>query len=421
MSELTQEQKDAIIAEYKKSMNADEAEIKAGEVEAMAEADKGSEVSIKLPENFDEIIAEKVAKASEAHAKAQKKFNFTNKVEDKAKMDKSAKVAEANKFIQLVAKGNYAEAAELETVKSRAKALDSQTSATAGVLVPEIFESEIFSNFDTFNEIIGDARVITTNQPGDVINYRQLDSKVTVYQVGELEPVTASNPSYTNPDLYFDKYMAEVVMSEELLEDTDTDLMSNLSTQINEKYAQTIQNRFVNSAVTNKEGLLQWAGTGVVTIGNAGSYLNTTFADLKQMQTAMSANYNKSEAQTGRYYMNVLTWDAIIDNTTTSGSAYSQYAINPFEGTPARAHGRDVRVVNEIATPTVTGTKFAIFADLSKHLIIARKRGLRMAVNTTGTASDGTNLNTEDARQLVMSARIGHVVVLPSGVFTLVS
>jgi HK97 family phage major capsid protein len=387
----------------------------------LTETSKEKEVTISLPENFSEVLEESVAKALEAKEKAQKKFKFQGSEASKKELDAVTKKAEGNLFIKHVWQGDYAQAGQLSSVQYRAKALGEATAATAGVLVPELFESTIYSNFDTFSEIIGDARVVDYRGAGDVVNLNQLDAKVVVYETAEFTTTTASTPSYSAPNIEFTKYTAEVVMSEELLEDTEADLLGNLSEQIGEKYAEKVQDRLVNRSTADQQGLLQVSGVTVVTAGNRSSFANLTFKDLLALKTRIATSYNKREADMGKFYMAPGAWEAVINNTTTAGSGFSQYALNPFEGTPKRAHGNDVRVLNEIASPTVSGTKFVVFSDLSRHLVIGRKRGMRLKVNTTGTASDGTNLNTEDARQLVMTARIGHVVVLPSGVAILVT
>jgi len=70
-------------------------------------------------------------------------------------------------------------------------------------------------------------------------------------------------------------------------------------------------------------------------------------------------------------------------------------------------------------TSTATATKFVVYGDLSKHLIIGDRRALRMKINTSGTSAEGINLNSYDGSELVLTKRTAQVIANPTGIVTL--
>lgn len=371
-----------------------------------------SKVSFDVKE-LAEVIAETSAKMAEKTAKAEKKFVLTNSAVDSKKLEAKKAIQEELKFIKSVYSNDRNTIEEI--VGSRAKALNEGTGADGGYLVPATFEQRIFMTLDDFSEIIKNANVV--RMTSNVQKLNEVSTKVTAYKITELGKITGSYPTYSEPVLTTEKYGGSTDMSEELLEDAEVDVLNNLATQFGEQIAYKLQDSLINSVVSNSEGLLQVSGVTAFAMATTGTYANVQYEDLKKMKyTLMAINGYKAEAMNGKYYMNPATWDAYISNTYENTN---NLFVNPFEGVPLKVESQDVILLNEIAAPTVTASKFVIYSDLSKHLVIGERRALRMKVNTQGTSYSGVNLNYQDAREMVVTARFAQVTVLENGIVIL--
>src|SRR5690606_9230229 len=130
-------------------------------------------------------------------------------------------------------------------------ALNISNDGTGGFLVPEIFETEILSTFDSYSEIINDADVKTTNKPGNVFNFNELSTKVTVFFVDENGTgLTSSTPTYTEPQLAIADLLGSTTITQDFLEDTEVDIMADLSKLYGEQMAKAYQARMINGNVT---------------------------------------------------------------------------------------------------------------------------------------------------------------------------
>lgn len=372
--------------------------------------------TVKLDDTMKAELKEMFAKELENVKTYQKKFNLTNTETSKAKLKSAEAKINEIKFINAVAFGRDSEAREL--VADRAKALNEATNASGGYLVPTTFETRVFEAVDEYSEIISNADVVTMTT--DTQNLNSVITKVTVKKTAELGVITASNPTFGEPVLQAEKYTGSTTMSEELLEDAEIDVLNRVAAMFGEELAYQLQNSLVNSAISGSEGLLVVSGVQTVSMVVGGSYTNTRYADLRTMKWQLiGTDKYKAEGMRGKFYMAPETWDSYLKNM--SSNATGNFFVDPFNGTPMKADSQDVVVLNEFPTPTVTGSKFVLYGDLRKHLVIGKRRAMRLKVNTSGTTQDGINLNNQDARELVMAARFAQVVVLPGGLVTLVT
>lgn len=360
-------------------------------------------------------LEESLAKTFENWEKNRKKFNLSqNKTDELSLKSAEVKLNEV-KFINAVYNGDKGKINEM--VSDRAKALRESSDAAGGYLVPTTFEARVFEAFDDFSEIVSNADIVPMTSKTQKLN--ELVAKVQVYKTAELGQATASQPTFGEPVLTTEKYMGSTTMSEELIEDSEVDIITSLSRQYAEQLAYKLQDSLVNSVVSGSEGILVVSGVSSVALITTGSYANTNWDDLAAMQVKLFKSWNKSEVKTAKYYMSMDTYQTIRTRKAAGDGNYFLMPQVPTKDMPAMAWGSPIVVLNEFPSPTVTSSKFVVYSDLSKHLVVGRRRPLRIKVNTQGTSADGTNLNTQDARELVMTARFAQVTVNEAGIVVL--
>lgn len=380
----------------------------------------------KIKELVDEGTKKALADSKQFHRKA----NFTGREEDQEKAKKQDAIVNVFKFFN-AAKNNDAKTAQAIAEQSwinkmgqekfmRFKALNEASGAAGGFLVPVEFEAEVIKSMDDFSEIRRDARVVKMNTLTKDLN--TLLTKVTVAKKAEMDHITGSQPTFGEPILTAEMYVGSTTMSEELEEDSEINVMSELAAEYGEQFAYAEQESFLNSSVSGSEGILQISGVRTLNLITGAGFDDISFDDLAAMQADIGGNYNKGEAKRGSFYMGWDSYNELRTSKPTGGDGHYFVMPNvPTEDAPAMAWGRPVVILNEFASPTGAGTKIAFFADLKRHFVIGDRRGLEMKINTSGTAADGTNLNRSLASELVVSKRTAQLVTLPGGITCLVS
>jgi HK97 family phage major capsid protein len=401
---------------------------------------KNSEIAVTLTKEVAEKIEEMFQKAIEKRDEAQKQFRFHGSKETELKATKAEKRADAAEFIRAVARGDVNKAVEFSDARLKklqldrseiidrniyTKAISSGGSAGSEFLVPEVFEADILETFDTYDEIISDADVRDFNRPGNIFNLNELDTRVVVWPSDEnATGMTASQPTYSEPQIGLTDWLGSTTITLDFLEDTEVDIMSDLSRQFGEEMAKKIQARLINGDVTVSgvvtKGVLNTPGLNEVLIANTtGGFTTVTANDIENaFFDAISVDHFQRENQNGTWYMNAVTLYNLRKNIRSSSSDRDYLSI--FDPVKMTLMGRPLKLTNQFPTPTTTTSDpFVLYGNLRNHLKIRRKRGITMKVNDQGTTRDGRNLNYQLGRELVVSQRIGHQVVLAEGLTVL--
>ncbi len=353
----------------------------------------------------------------------KKNFKFHGSAKDKKESEQIEKQLEVATFIKSVASGDHAKAAEISA--KREKALNVTGNATGGYLVPDIFETEILATFDGYNEIIADADVKSYNKPGNIFNLNELDTRVQVFFVDENSTgLTGSTPSYSEPQIGISDLIGSTDMTLDFLEDTEVDIMDDLSKQYGEAMAQKYQPRLINGDVTVSgvvtKGIANTPGVNTVLMINTSSgYTGVKPADLEAMYfSAISIDHFQDANKNGKFYMNALTLQALRNNIRADTTQKDYLSV--FDSAEMSILGRPIVITNQMPTPATTlSNPVVVYANLKTHLKVRRKRGLTMKVNDVGTSASGRNLNYQLGKELVVSQRIGHQVVLAEGITVL--
>lgn len=397
---------------------------------------KPTEVKVELTKEVAEKIEETHAKAMEEAKKAQKSFKFHGTEESQAKAKAATTKASNIDFVRAVARGDAETAMKYSDARAKSlglgryelaarnigtKAISSGGAAGSEYLVPTVFEREIQETFDSYSEIISDADVRDVNVPGNVHALNELDTRVVVWPSDEDSTgLTSSQPTYSEPMIAFTDWIGATDITLDFLEDTEVDIMADLSRQFGEEMAKKLQARLINGDVTVSgvvtKGVINSAGLNQVLIANPTSgYAFVTFDDIENAWfSAIAIDHFQDSNQDGTWYMNPSTMYNLRKNSRAASTEKDYFSA--FDQGAMTLMGRPLKFTNQMPTPTTTvSDPFILYGNLKRHLKIRRKRGITMKVNDMGTTRAGRNLNYQLGRELVVSQRIGHQVVLPEG------
>jgi HK97 family phage major capsid protein len=410
---------------------ADEKTLTAEEQASIDAANKASDTEVKLEITSDvvERIEESVAKSVEAAMAAKKEFRFHGSKESETKAKALDAKATANLFIKHIAQGRDAWNSEVihGVHANRSKTITGGVDANGGFLIPTVFETNIEATFDTYSEIIGDADIISFDRPGRVVSLNELVTRVTGFSgVGEDYAMTASTPTYSEPQVAVRNYGGATDITEDFMEDTETDIMSNLSRQYGEEMAKILQADLISGVVTNgitASGIFE-KGMGATTVAQAttaSGYTVVTPQDLENVYfTAIAIDHFQNANKDGKFYMDPATLQALRSNIRVSTAGKDDISI--FDPVEMTILGRPIVMTNQAPTPATTvSDPYVLYGNLGAHLKIARKRGMTMKINTSGTSLGGRNLNYQLGRELVVTQRIGFQTILKNGLVQLVT
>lgn len=399
------------------------------EQKAAAQAEQnagGYETKLSITAETQEKLEEMAQRAVEKAEQKRKELTFHGTEQSEKEYSQAEKRAKAAQFLHTAASGSFDELKQLNSEINQ-KAVNVSDDSTGGFLVPDVFESEVQATFDSYNEIISDADVQNFNRPGNTFKLNELDTRMDFYFTGEdSSGVTASTPTFTEPQIAIYKVLGTADITEDFMEDNETDILSLLSSIAGEGMAKKIQPRLLNDIVTESGVTLYGVGSKgngatTVTMSASGGYTNITADDTRRAYfQAINLDHFQDANKDGKFYMNPLVMQEILEDV--AANAGGQYSYSPFAAPAERLAGRPVVLTNQAGTPTTTTSEVvALYGNLNRHLKIRRKRGMTMKVNTSGTSLGGRNLNYQEGRELVFTQRIGHQTVLRDGLVHLVT
>lgn len=390
-------------------------------------AEEDTKAKFVITQEVADRIEESVKKAFSDLKESRKSFNFHGTESAKQELTKAQKQFAGAEFVKAIATNDVATAQKYHNERlTRNKTLNVTTDANGGYLVPDVHESEIYETFDNYSEIIRDCDVKTYNRAGRVFDLNELDTRVQVYFTDENSTgTTASTPTFAAPQIAVYDILGSADMTQDFLEDQEADIMGSLSRQFGEAMAKGIQDRLINRTVTVSgvvmPGIATVAGTTVSMGATGGGYTGVTFRDFRDMYyNAIAIDHFQDSNMDGKFYLHPFAVQAATNNA--ENTTVSNFFINPFAQLPTDIAGRPYVMTNQMPTPaTTTSNVFAVYGNLSRHVKIRRKRGVTMKLNDSGTSLGGRNLNYQLGREIVMSQRLGHQIILRDGLVQLVT
>lgn len=276
---------------------------------------------------------------------------------------------------------------DLSTLASM-KAMNEGTGSAGGFIVPDEFASEVNRIVEDFGLI---AKLATKYPMGsDTLNIPRLSASVTVSYPGENTAGTASQPTLENVQLLAKTIVGITPMSNELLADSNVNLVDLLAQLFAEAIAGTMDVQGFTGTGAPFTGIFGDAGVTVVT-PSAGNSTFTLCSTPDNFRTLISQV--KPWALSGSaFFMNRAVWELVQVKKASTGGDYFASTVNPVvsgsgvAGMNAPAGslwGYPVYLTDKITGTTGVSTKFAIFGNL-KHLYVGERGGMTVDISREG-------------------------------------
>ncbi len=275
---------------------------------------------------------------------------------------------------------NHLGGAELKTL------LEGDDTAGGFFVSPDI-QAEVLKKIATMATFTGMARHLTTGK--DVVIFRRVNyttddkftSPVRLTWTGEI-PVNDTAAQVTDPvigqvSIMVNTAMAEMAVSNDLLDDADTDITSFVGQVIAEAYALGEDNAFLNGTGSGQPmGLLtQVDGNGPKSVVTGTSAALTTTADawtgqrIQNLYYAVPAQYRMN----AKWIMNSATLNGVENLVDLNGRPVVQSLLQAGlpTGEPSQIKGKQT-MVDEFM-PDIGASSYPIaFGDYSGYLVVER-------------------------------------------------
>lgn len=248
-----------------------------------------------------------------------------------------------------------------------------------------------------------------------------LVTDVTVYWVDEGAAIASTKAVLGQETLTLKKLGAIVTMTNELLADTEIDLMSFVASRVAEGFAKAEDEAFFKGDGTSSfgsfTGLLEASDVNEVTLAST----NTAFTDMDADDLLDMVDATPSDALgNGKFYYHRTIKSIIRKLKGTDGHYIYQ---PPSQAGPATVWGYPEVLVEAMPTSSdsAADTSFVLFGDLRKACIFGYKGGIEMARSNSAVVrnvADSADINTftTDREAVRWTQRIGYIRILPTAV-----
>jgi len=387
-----------------KTIEIDEAVTKAV-AEQAAEAVKAS---MELPTAKE--IAEELAALTEKSVKKEVGESEVKKVAD-TELEKESKemrfakgliAVKNHDFVTLSKYNSYA----TKLWSEKANYQNVTTTADGGALVPEPeFIAEVERLTDEYGTAARLATVRRTNR--DSVSLLKGTNEVSFTATNEATAVNAQKLTYGVTTATLKKYVATLVMTSEIVEDSAIDIFQDAANEVARARAKLFDQLVFTDATY---GLLSAAVSDEYKTLSVGS----TIADLSA-DDLMNGIYKvvSSARRNGRFFMHPTVWNQLRQSKTGDGSnSAANYLFGgPGTGVTPSIDGYPVELVDVLPdTGDITANEpFAVFGDLSR-IQIHVGRALELKTFDAGVVKDAggsdINLITQDAFALRATMRV---------------
>lgn len=378
-------------------------EVDAAVIDAVAEK---AAASIKAPDTDE--IAQKVADIIIEKTEKVEKKNVSEETATPKKLDKSmASLPKEIRFAKAVRAHLNNDAAAIAEYNqysakswldiSKANYQNVTTAADGGALVPDPeFIAEIERLTDDYGTASRLANVRRTDR--DSVTLLRGTNEVSFTKTGEATAQNAQKLTYANATAALEKYIATLVLTSEIAEDSAVDMFQDAANEIARARAKLFdQLVFTDSSY----GLLTPAVADAYKTHTVGTAITDLDAD-----DLMNAMYKvvSSARRNGRFYMHPTVWNFLRQKKTGDGtnSSASYLFGGPGQSVTPSVDGVPVELVDIMPAVGAIGANkaFAVFGDLSRVMIHV-KRVLETKVFDSGVVKDAggsdINLITQDS------------------------
>jgi HK97 family phage major capsid protein len=378
----------------------DNIEIDKDVIDAVAEkAAEAVKASLKMP-TADEI-AEAVTARTEAvskkdiHEDAQKsEKRLKNGMETLPKEVRFAKGLMANLHGDEAVKAEYnAYIAKSWQEVSKANYQNVTTGADGGSLVPD---PEFIAEVERLTDEYGVAARVATirNTDRDSVTLLSGTNEISFTKANEATAVNAQKLTYANATVALEKYIATLVMTSEIVEDSAISIFQDATNEIARARAKLFDQLVFTDSTYGLLSPTIAKAYKTQTVGTAITDLD--FDDLLNSQYKVVSSVRR----TGRFYMHPSVWNQVRQTKASTSGEY--FYGSPNEAPTPVVGGYQVELVDAMPAVGQIGANkaFAVFGDLSR-VMIHNKRLLETKVFDSGVVKDAggsdINLITQDS------------------------
>lgn len=333
-----------------------------------------------------------VAVAKEAFAELPKEVRFTRGLKAYLNNDSKA-MGEYNSYVSKAWIGK----ADYQNVT---------TGVDGGSLVPD---PEFVAEVERLTEDYGVASRLATVRRTDRDSVTLLSgtNEISFVATDEATAQNATKLTYTQATVALKKYIATLVMTSEIIEDSAVDIFADATSEIARARAKLFDELVFTDAT---HGLLS------ANVGNTykTQTVGTAITDF-DFDDAMDASYKvvSSVRRRGVYFMHPTVWNELRQKKSGDGvnASATYYAGGPLEAPTPMIDGYRVELVDVMpAVGDITANEaFAVFGDLSRVMIHV-KRLLETKVFDSGVVKDAggndINLITQDSWAMRATMRV---------------
>lgn len=301
--------------------------------------------------------------------------------------------------------------------------IDTGSMNQGGYLIPELLHNEIARIIEEAGVSRREMMYLPFAGAG---NERRLPVETTspsVSWIAEGQQKPPTKPTIGQVIQTLEKLAAITILTDELIEDANFDIISYLGRRFAEVIAVEEDNQFFAGVGAPWTGLINAAGIIPVSVNVGVLAANVTPEDMLNLKYALPTGARRG----GKYYMNPEVWAALRSyraSTIASGDKEGNYLLqSPLDGTPNLLWGSPVVEVDAlpgIADITAPDEPFALFGNLSRAAVYGDKAGTRIKLLDQATVTDeaGTSINLaeRDMTAVRVMRRVGYVPLLPGAI-----
>lgn len=381
---------------------------------SMKAAEEKLEAKFKA-ENEEKAKALELAKKSFEDEKEAEKAKSKVAINGKSVRD-GVDYSRSIKFINCLIKKDFAGMSELGL-----KVLNSDVDSQGGFVVPEEFGTMV----DEIRLNVGLARKLARYVPMKAPrkNMPILDNDVLVYWPGQGGVKTSSEFSFGNVVLEAEVLAGITVLTNELLDDSDIDMLRFIAQRFGQALAKEEDRQMLVGTGAPFMGIMTISGTNLVTM-SSGNTLSSqvTIADLNLMRSSLE----ETLVNNAKWVMhrNVLAQiQSIKENGQSIVSFCNPVITSDYKGgliTPAAMLlGHEVYTSSQMPSTATAGQKFMIFGDF-QYYYFGELKGQTMATSTDASVN-GVSLFQTNSVGVRVEERVAMAPGLPAAFSILVT
>jgi HK97 family phage major capsid protein len=298
----------------------------------------------------------------------------------------------------------FGNVSEIEEVSG--KAVSSLTDGAGGYTVPEVWASSIIRATDDYGVARRLARIVPMTS--DTLNLPAGSGKATAALITQLNQITGSEPTFTSIQLVAKKIAGTVVISNEILADSSSDISAYVANDLGRAVALAEDTYFIDgNASPAIDGVLLSSAVGELVMSSG----DTSFLDLSfDYLVELTKKVPHQDRRNARFLMSDSVWGLVQKLKDEQNMPIFQQ-LNASEQTTILGYPVVISDVMPTVADDAVETSFIAFGDFSGVAMGMRKE-LSVDVATEGTV-DSVNLFEQDASAIRVIERIDFKITSP--------